>query len=364
MYCILACALVICLLWGRPTLVAQLPHDGAYLSRERTSMINGLFIWIVFMAHLQTYQSPCTAGDIPVLAVVGRMGQTMVAPFFFFSGYGIMSSLQRKGLAYSKQLVTQRFSKVLFHFAVAVGLFWAVQYALGIHYDTLRVLRSFCAWSSIGNSNWFIFVSLVAYVMIALSYACLHRWGHTLVVGGVAAAFLGVIPLLLPKGGYWVDSCLCIPAGMLFCLYQGSVEKKVRAIPCPVWLLGGVVALVGWGLYRVLTLQLTLHIIGEVPPLMLVLVQNVGCVVFSFGVCFFFAGMRFARTPAFLVWSGGVGLFYLYIFQRIPMLVGKHWGWQVEAPLLYQMACAICTVLVAWGCCRVFPRVDACIWRK
>ena len=353
-----------CLLCGRPGLVAELPHDGAYVSRERTCMINGIFIWIVFMSHMQGYQSLATAWDRPVLEVIGRMGQTMVATFLFFSGYGIMASLQRKGILYSKQLITHRFCKVLLHFAVAVALFWGIQYAMGIRYDAVRVLSSFYAWSSIGNSNWFIFITLAAYLIIALNNMLLRRWGGAVVAGGVALSFLMLIPLLLHKGDYWVDSCLCIPAGMFFCLYRERVEEKVRACRCPVWLLGAVLSVAGVMLYRGLALQVTLRTIGEVPLLVLVLVRNVGCIVFAHGVCFFFAGVRFARVPAFLVWSGGAALFYLYIFQRIPMLVGKHGGMHVAYPLAYQVGCAICSLVIAWGACRIFPRMDAIIWHR
>lgn len=364
MYCLLACALLIFLLCGRPGLVSQLPYDGAYMSRERTCMINGIFIWIVFMSHLQSYQSPWSAWDVPILKTIEYMGQTMVSTFFFFSGYGIMSSLSKKGLPYSRQLVTHRFFRLLLHFGIAVIVFWAIQSCMGIHYEVERVLYSLIAWSRIENSNWFIFVTLTSYLVIALNYWLLHRWGNVAVVGSVVAGFLILMPFLLTlKGSYWVDAFLCIPAGMLFCIYRESIESKVRKIPVPVWLLGGILFFIGLMVYRVLPVQINFRLGGVVPPAVLVLVQNLGCILLAVGVCLLSAGVRWVRTPLFLVWSGGAALFYLYIFQRIPMMIGKSWGLHETCPTAYQTACFICTLIIAWVCCRIFPRVDSLIWR-
>lgn len=369
MYCILACVLLICLLCGRPGLVSQLPYDGAYMSRERTCMINGIFIWIVFMSHLHFYPSPCTIWDRPILKAIGYMGQTMVATFFFFSGYGIMSSLKKKGLLYSRQLVTQRFFKLWLHFGIAVIAFWGIQSCMGIHYEVERVLCSLIAWSRIENSNWFVFVTLLSYLIIASNIKLLYRFGGAAMVVGVVVTFLIVMPFLLQhRGSYWVDSFLCIPAGMLFFIYQKHIESQVRRIPVPVWLLGMMLFFTGLMVYRVLPDSIGFRLKGIMPspllPTVQVLVQNSGCILFAIGVSLISGGVRYVCAPRFLVWSGGAALFYLYIFQRIPMLVGKHWGIGETYPMMYQMGCFICTLFIAWGCCWVFPRLDSLIWRK
>ena len=329
-------------------------------------MINGIFIWIVFMSHMHSYLSSCALWDRPFLKAVEYMGQTMVATFFFFSGYGIMSSLKKKGLLYSRQLVTHRFFRLWLHFSIAVIVFATVQRCMGIHYEVESVLYALIAWTRIENSNWFIFITLLSYLVIALNHRLLYRWGDTAMVGGIVAVFLVVMPFLLQlKGSYWVDSFLCIPAGMLFFIYQKHIESQVRKIPVPVWLLGVVLCFIGLMTYRVLPDSISFRLGEIVPctPVMLVLVQNLGCVLFAVGVCMLSAGMRYVSTPSFLVWSGGAALFYLYIFQRIPMLMGKYWGICEAYPMVYQIACFIGTLLIAWGCCWIFPRVDFLIWR-
>lgn len=61
----------------------KLQPEGEYISKERTSMINGLFIWFVFLSHIGGYMDMPT-GDVMLRDTVTFIGQCMVATFFFF----------------------------------------------------------------------------------------------------------------------------------------------------------------------------------------------------------------------------------------------------------------------------------------
>ena len=60
-----------------------------YMSRENTTSVNGLFILLVFLNHIQSYVTLPEGFHRLTLA----FGQLMVAMFLFYSGYGVTLSL-------------------------------------------------------------------------------------------------------------------------------------------------------------------------------------------------------------------------------------------------------------------------------
>ena len=322
--------------------------DGTYITRERTTTINGIFIWLVFLSHISGYmqESFPTADSCLLRNSVGYIGQCVVATFFFFSGFGIMASLQKSGTKYATSLLKNRFLLLLFHMSMAVLIFTAVQYSFGKSMPVSQIFLSFIGWDSVGNSNWFIFISLLSYVFISCSYLLFRNKSHIVVVACVAILFGASIQLLKFKGGWWVDTCLCIPAGMLFCSLRTKIESIIRIIPIPVWLIGILTTLFGVIFYR--------HSIG----LFGLYGPNIGAITFATGITLIFSAVNFKSIPSFLHWSGGSALFYLYIFQRLPMLIGYRLGWPTQSPYLYEVFCFCITIAIAFVCVQIFPRID------
>ena len=326
---------------------AMLPH-GAYITRERTTTINGIFIWLVFLSHISGYMSESfpAADSFLLRNSVGYIGQCVVATFFFFSGFDIMTSLQKKGTTYASSLLTNRLLLLIVHMSIAVLLFTAIQYIFGKSVPFTQIVLSFIGWDSVGNSNWFIFITLLSYVFISFAYLIFHKRGDILVIACVTILFAISIPLLKFKGGWWVDTCLCIPAGMLFCTMRNRIETLIQIIPIPVWLVGILTILCGMVFYRH-----SIGLFGFYGP-------NIGAIAFAMGITFIFSVIHFKRTPQFLNWSGGAALFYLYIFQRIPRLIGYRLAWNTQRPYLYEIFCLCVTIAIALVCIQVFPRID------
>ena len=82
---------------------AERDREPVYLLRHHTSMMNGVFIWLVFLRHFSQYH-PELGGVDAWLLEHDCLGQLIVAPFFFFSGWGMMCFLQKKGKGYVRQL--------------------------------------------------------------------------------------------------------------------------------------------------------------------------------------------------------------------------------------------------------------------
>ena len=75
-----------------------------YISRNQSTAINGLFTILVFWSHVSTYIKLDSAYDKPYSSFKSFMLQMVVVPFLFYSGYGIMESIKKKGMSYVRQV--------------------------------------------------------------------------------------------------------------------------------------------------------------------------------------------------------------------------------------------------------------------
>ncbi len=326
-----------------------------YLSRHHTCFINGFFIIYVFLRHISEYGIQLSSLDTKFFELEGHVvGQLLVSTFLFFSGYGIQLSLQNKGKSYAKDLVRKRFLGLLRNFAMAVLIYVAVQYALGKVFSLQHIALSLVAWSSVGNSNWFIFMSLVEYLIIAVCYVVFSRYGRVApVLAAACVTLFWTFTICFFKEYYWFNTIMCMPLGMVLALFRDEAYRlQVR---------------MGW---RVLLLALPLLIVGRelhvqsywwceglihpyIASCMGTTLSNTGAVLFAGGVALLagwlsVAGFSPAKNGKLLVWCGGPALFYLYIFQRLPMLVGDHFGMAASHGYAYFILCLVVTVALAW----------------
>ena len=95
----------------------------SYISRQQSTAINGLFTLLVFLSHVSSYIKTGGIFDKPYLSFKSYMLQMVVVPFLFYSGYGIMESIKKKGMSYVKEIPKKRFLKVLVHFDIVVVAF-------------------------------------------------------------------------------------------------------------------------------------------------------------------------------------------------------------------------------------------------
>lgn len=134
------------------------------LDKEQTTCINGMFVVLVFLSHFGQYER--MPWNKPILAI----GQLMVAPFLFFSGYGIMEQIKKKGDEYIDHMPRKRIFKFYIHFCMALCIYLLLSFLLDKDYSLSRIIWSFTALSSIGNSNWYVFAILAMYIIVYISF--------------------------------------------------------------------------------------------------------------------------------------------------------------------------------------------------
>lgn len=145
-----------------------------YLGREQCDSVKGIFILWVFLSHFMGYVAKVGGYVVPVY-----IGQMMVTLFLFYSGYGVMESIKKKGDDYVRSMPKRRILTTLLNFDIAVLAFVALNLLLGNPMTLKQIALSLVCWDSVGNSNWYIFVILCCYLaaFIACTKSRFRQWG-------------------------------------------------------------------------------------------------------------------------------------------------------------------------------------------
>ena len=313
-----------------------------FLDRGQTDAIKGFFVLMVLVRHClavirDSGFNPETVIDSLGFRINYGFGQLVVAMFFFYSGYGVMEAIKRKGKEYLDNFPRHRILTTLLNFDIAVACFIILNLLLALDLDLKQIAWSLIGWESVGNSNWFIFVILYCY---------LSTWASGKVSSGDARKTAVMTALLVLAGEaslsfirhgqtWWYNTLLCYPAGMFLSLSKEKVIPFVQHNYLPVLLLS-------------LTFFLFMHFQEWIPALR-GLTYNVQSI--AFACIIVIATMKVKTGNRFLNWAGSC-VFPIYIYQRLPMNALKHWPgatWITDNPLLFLVLCATVTGLIAYS---------------
>lgn len=67
-----------------------------YCAPRRTTAINGIFTILVFLSHSAQYINLSGTLDNPYISMKKYIGQLVVVTFLFFSGFGMMESINKR----------------------------------------------------------------------------------------------------------------------------------------------------------------------------------------------------------------------------------------------------------------------------
>ena len=315
-----------------------------YLSVEQTQIVKGIFICIVFFSHFHSYVTYTSVWDEKVQWFTGLLGQNMVAPFLFYSGYGIMLSIQRKGKPYVKSIPRKRILATLFRFDCAVLLFIALALVTGQYRITGKLfLQAMIAWESVGNSYWYIFVVLALYSVTYCAFLlCKDQRVGLLVCFLLVCAGIFAFVFWNIKDICWYDTALCYILGMTYAQYRVKFEKVFQG-------------------NRLIYSFLVTFLLALVLYMQRYEYKPLGsCIRTSlFALTVTAITMRVRISSKLLQWCGK-HLFSLYILQRIPMIALQYLGLGERSIPLYFACCVVITV------CMVYPFewVTDQIWNK
>jgi len=307
--------------------------NDACLQKEHTDAVKGIFIIIVFYSHILPYLIDSGVSFSPILdapanRIIKRMGQLMVVMFLFYSGYGVMESIQVKGNGYIRSIPSKRVLSTLANYAIAIAVYLCMNLLLGIHYPIKQYALSIIAWESVGQSNWYIFAIICCYLSTYISFA-IFKQKQTAFAGTAFLLLLYIIVLCRFKESWWYNIILSYPAGMAISIYKTRILSFLDR-------------------HYYITLSTLLLLFGVLYHFRnSAAVHQATAVVFAYLV--FAVTYRLVIKNRALTWCGK-NLFQLYVYQRIPMIalvtlcpeMVKH------NPYLYVTACLAVTLFLAF----------------
>lgn len=275
--------------------------------------------------------------------MLSLIGQLMVVMFLMYSGYGIMESYKRDKDKYLNSFIKRRLLKTFMHYDLAVLLFWLVAGILDHEYSGKDYLLSLTGWSSIGNSNWFVFDILILYTItyLCLSIANRYRFSNakliTLLIGSTSFFMLFLIKT---KEIWWWDTILSFPIGIIYSIYKDRIEVFLSNQRNYLWTLTGVTLLF-----------ITFYYLGtEIKTIF----SSVTSVIFA--LMFLMLTMRIKIGNKILYWLG-VNAFSIYILQRIPMIIANEYGVNENPVLFFSIICP-CALLLAYLFTKTTDAID------
>lgn len=310
-----------------------------YMSKESTSCIKGIFILIVFYSHLVTYTVIQKSKDFMMLNLRNFLGQLMVTMFLFYSGYGIYESIKRKKQDYVKSIPVKRILITLFNFDIAVLSFVIINQFLGRVYSLKNILLSFVGWEGIGNSNWYIFGILFMYLITYISFTFFDKDNKKALVSCWLLTLLFVLFMSVHKEDYWFNTLFCYPLGLTYSYYKDKIEKKLFNNKKYLMALG--VSLIAFLVFR------------ELIPIDWIYYQ---CMSIFFCIVLILITMKVNIHNRILKWLGD-NLFWLYILQRIPMLILTKIGYSIHA-YRFTFICFCITVFMSFIYSFVFNIIN------
>lgn len=311
-----------------------------YISIQNIQPVKGIFLLLVFVSHFVQYVTLKGLWDAPYSQVRSYLGQMVVVPFLFYSGYGIAESIRKKGAGYVKQLPRQRIAKVLFQFDLAVALFLVLRYLMGSSYGLTKILLTLIGWDGIGNSNWYIFAILFLYAATWLSFSVFRKSRDLPLVALTVLTVAFVLVMKRFKDGYWYNTALAYAAGMWFSRFRTEFDRKILSNDRVYWICLAFTAMMFIFLHKYWS-----HL----------WVYEASAVLFAFLIVFITAKLQI--TNRFLSYCGE-HLFSLFILQRLPMMALNNTAIE-DHPYLYFTVCFAATFLLSW----VFDQAAAWLWK-
>lgn len=317
-----------------------------YMSVEKTTSIKGIFILIVFLNHVVSYFTLEESFlDQSYYIIVGKIiGQSMVSLFMFYSGYGVMLSIDKKGSDYVKSIPAKRFLKVLLHFDIAVLIYYIISIAMHKETGVIQLLVSLTGWESVGNSNWYIFDILVLYLITYISFTAARNNKKLGIILNIILCAAFVVLLKYTKDYWWYDTVFCYSVGMLFYYAKPKIESVFQSSKWMYW--AALIVVLG-------AFAVSYKFRGNI---ICMFARHI-----LFAIIVVMGTMKFSINNKILNFFGR-HLFSIYILQRIPMIVLSYF--EFDNKYLFILISFALTILICLGFDWVIAKLDSVIFKN
>lgn len=330
--------------------------NGDFLSHKSTTIINGIFVLLIFISHSSQYLNLSTnIFDSLYRHFQNFHNQWVVTTFLAFSGYGVMLKIKMEGMEYIRKIPRNRLLKTLVNFDIAVIAFIIVNFFLKIHYDLKIIILSFIGREGIGNSNWYIFSILLMYLFSYLAARIVYSntvISSGYVIGRKAEIIVAIIVTICAIAYVAIAHITDIPArfvstiatyslGMWIAIYKDEIEKLFDNKPI-------------------------ISIIFIIIPIVLTYKLRVNDYIMNINSCFFVLFivwlMAHFEINSKVFYFLGKHAFSIYILQRIPMNIISHFiSPSGVINYIFVVVCLIITIIIAVGFDKFLSIIDRII---
>lgn len=209
---------------------------------------------------------------------------------------------------------------------------------MGRTFPPSKILLSFTGWESLGNSNWYIFIMLILYLITWIAFRIFKDKPVSALLFITVLTVISMYILSLYKTDYWYNTMLCYPTGMWYGLFKEKIDAKLKATK-------------NYILTAFILLTLLLVVYKTRTHISM---YTIGAVVFALAVVLFTIKLEL-QNP--LLEFTGKNLFGLYIMQRLPMAALQHTV-VGENSYVYAVVCFLLMYLVGIGFGWVCEMVD------
>ncbi|WP_404814726.1 acyltransferase family protein [Secundilactobacillus paracollinoides] len=264
-------------------------------------------------------------------------GELIVTTFLFFSGYGVMVQLQKRGPAYLETFPVKRILFTWLKFAVAVTIYLVLSVAMAIPFPPGRIVLAYLGLATIGNSSWYIFAILLMYALTYVAFKLApgqpSRAIILLFIG--TSCYLVIAVKQLPP--WYAETIFSYLGGVLFARYHEPIEKRLTS---------------SWGHYWLpflwtFSLFCGFYILCAITPYRWLFFISYQFAAICFPLLFVFLAMKTTIRAPFYRYVGGTAMFSIYMLQRLPMILGRHTV-LAHQPVRYFCFVLVSTLFLGW----------------
>ena len=223
------------------------------LSLENSNAIRGFSAIAIVIHHLcqELFEKTGSAG---ILSIFTELGVLFVGIFFFFSGYGLYTSLKTKD-NYLKGFLKKRLISTLVPFYVCILIFMLFALIKGQTYKLPELIATISGWLLINQHMWYVVEITILYLVFYIVYSLISNRKLATSIIGIFVVVLSIGSLLLGHGAdlsskywfmgeWWYNTTLCFVLGIVISQNKEKLEqfsKKFYALLLPIFAILSVV---------------------------------------------------------------------------------------------------------------------------
>ena len=307
------------------------------MERESTLSIAGIFALIIILSHFGQYIQPGNVLDDLGFSFTNLLGQLMVVPFLFYSGYGVFESIKTKGSDYISSVPKNRILKVYLSYFVAWLIYAVVALVTHANYGVADYLFALVGASEIGGSAWYVVIIIAMYMFSYVSFKiCGHSKQYFLLLQSLLTFAFFIVLKKFNVPYFWWNTMFCYVFGIVFSMLKDRIVGFLEKNP-----INKIVALLASLVCFVVCYWLLPKVFSS---------SDIREVIYIFTGFFFclsivFFTYLFQIRNKMLV-ALGKNSFWLYIFHTLPMNVLQNFSW-FSNRYVYFLGCLAITAVLA-----------------